>query len=56
MFYITKIGVRFTGMTAWHIGDEDIWRLAVLIPTKFNPIAWSSISGRTLAAPCFPFC
>ena len=31
MFYIIKNGVRFTGMPAWDIGDEDIWRLVALI-------------------------
>lgn len=31
MFYIIKNGVRFTGMPAWDIGDEDIWYLVALI-------------------------
>jgi mono/diheme cytochrome c family protein len=40
MFYIIKNGVRFTGMPGWNIGDEDIWRLVVLIrqiPNESSP-------------------
>jgi mono/diheme cytochrome c family protein len=31
MFYIIKNGVRFTGMPAWDLHDEQIWDLVLLI-------------------------
>jgi hypothetical protein len=31
MFYIIKHGVRFTGMPAWDLGDDDSWGLVMLL-------------------------
>lgn len=40
MFYIIKNGVRFTGMPAWEIGDDETWHLVALLrqlPKESSP-------------------
>jgi mono/diheme cytochrome c family protein len=34
MFYIVKNGIRFTGMPAWNLDDEQIWKL-ILVMRQF---------------------
>jgi mono/diheme cytochrome c family protein len=31
MFYLIKDGIRFTGMPAWDLRDEQIWKLVLVI-------------------------
>jgi mono/diheme cytochrome c family protein len=41
LFYIVKNGVRFTGMPAWDMPDDQIWRLVALmrqLPKQFPPV------------------
>jgi Cytochrome C oxidase, cbb3-type, subunit III len=41
LFYIVKNGVRFTGMPAWDMPDDQIWRLVAFLrqlPKQFPPV------------------
>jgi mono/diheme cytochrome c family protein len=37
MFYIIKNGVRFTGMPAWNLRDEQIWKMVLLTRQLSRP-------------------
>jgi hypothetical protein len=46
MFYIIKNGARFTGMPAWDLRDDQIWKLILLIRQFGNKQASGTDASR----------